>query len=389
MAENIIHRVEAPDGTILRVEGPADASPEQIVEFANRIYRQQSAGAKADDRADQRVQILQDEYRRTNEKMLAAEQVAISTPTKENMAAYDRLVGDMESLRRELTKLGGEESIPDLMPPVEEMPAAVDQPASEQDFQAQKARIAVDVLGAGAGAALSKGLDIGKAGADTMGAIRQLPELLKGQGAGPVGGPATSSGAKWLQNWGGITKEGFQGGVPEASAQYNKMKPQGQVMGALAKKGLMTPQPVQPGVFTGGQLSIGGQKPAMPAPPAPGPLSQAGGMAKKAVGAVAGSPVLSGALGGLSMAESGQEFFNRYKQNDIPGMMISGAGAVGGGMQMLPAPQAKALGAGLSAASPLTMYLYDKLRGRGKFEGPLTPQEEAVANKPAFVFPRP
>lgn len=377
MAEIVVHKVRAPDGNILNIEGPADATPEEISEFASRTYG--SAG-KSEDRTDQRIAILQDEYRKVNDKMLAAEQVAISTPTKENMAAYDRLVGDMESLRRELTKIGGEGAIPDLLPAVEE-PAVVDQPASEQDFQAQKTRMAVDLLGAGAGAALSKGLDIGAKGARGLSALGQLPELLKNA---PQAGSGATSGAKWLQNWGGIAKEGFEGGVPEAAAQYNKMRPQGKVSGALAKRGLVTPQPVQPGVFTGGQLSIAGKSPAAAAP---GPLSQAGGMSKKVLGAVTGSPVLSGALGGLSMAESGQEFYDRYKQGDIPGMMISGAGAVGGGLQMLPHPASRTIGAGLSAASPLTMYLYDKLRSQTKT--PPTAEELQRASRPAFVYPSP
>lgn len=379
MADTVIHKVEAPDGTILKIEGPADATPEQINAFAQQIYSAKSKGA--DDKTVQRVAILQDEYRKTYERMLMAEQIAIDTPTKENKAAYERAVGDIESLRREITKVGGEDAIPDMMPPVEQA-APVETQASEQDFQAQKARMAVDILGAGAGAAISKGLDIGASGARGLNALGQLPELLKNA---PQGGSGATSGAKWLQNWGGVAKEGFQGGVPEAAAQYNKMKPQGQIMKGLSQRGLVTPQPVQPGVFTGGQLSISGQTPAAPAP---GPLSQTGGMAKKALGAVTGSPILSGALGGLSMADSGQEFYERYRQKDIPGMMISGAGAVGGGLQMIPHPASRAIGAGLSAASPLTMYLYDKLRS-APAPAPATPEELQRASKPAFVFPSP
>ena len=385
MAEIVVHKVKAPDGTILKIQGPADATPEEINEYASQIYKVQQSSGK-DDREVQRIAILQDEFRKANERMLAAEVIATNAPTQENKLAYQRSMHDMDALRRELIKVGGEASIPDMIDTGESAPTPVQQPASEEDFQANKARMAVDALGAGAGAALSKGLEMGKTGVQTMDAIRQMPELLRGSGAGPAGGPATTSGAKWLQNWGGIAKEGFEGGVPEAAAQYNKMRPQGKVTGALAKRGLVTPQPVQPGVFTGGQLSIGSQVPSAPAP-APGPLSQAGSMGKRALGAVAGSPVLSGALGGLSMAESGQEFFDRYKQGDVPGMMISGAGAVGGGMQMVPHPATRTLGAGLSAASPLTMYLYDKLRA--KPTAPPTPEEIQRASKPAFVFPSP
>ena len=297
----------------------------------------------------------------------------------------------------------------------EDAPQQVEAPASESDFQANKARIAADLIGAGAGAGIAKGLDITKNVGDTAAAIRQLPGVLAGQApagptvapagsaapgmarpvaggpAGPVGGPS-SSGAKWLQNWGGIAKEGFSGGVPDAAAQYNKMKPQGQIMQGLAKKGLITPQPVQPGVFTGGQLSISGRPPAPPPPPAPpGPLSQAAGAVKQGAGAVLRSPVAMGALGGLSMAESGQEAEKRFSEGDIPGAAIAGAGVLGGGMQMLPSRPTKAVGAMISAASPLTLYLYDKLRGQGAQEpqGP-TERELMEMSKPAFgIYPKP
>jgi len=273
-------------------------------------------------------------------------------------------------------------------------PEMVETPASETDFMANKARIAANVAGMGAGAAISKGLDVASNIGDTAKAIRQMPGALAaakpvaGGPPGPVGGPA-SSGAKWLQNWGGIAKEGFSGGVPDAAAQYNKMKPQGQIMQGLAKKGLITPQPVQPGVFTGGQLSISGQPPAPPPPPPPpGPLAQATGAIKQGAGAVLRSPVASGALGGLSMAESGQEAQKRTQAGDTTGAMIAGAGALGGAMQMMPSPQLKTIGALVSAASPLTQYLRDNLKSQTQMPDP-TEQEMLQAQRPAFMYARP
>lgn len=272
----------------------------------------------------------------------------------------------------------------------EPQPLPVESPASEDDFMANKNRIAVDLLGAGAGAVLSKGLDVASNVGKTSEAIRQLPGALAaakpvaGGPAGPVGGPA-SSGAKWLQNWGGITKEGFSGGVPEAAGQYNKMKPQGQIMQSLAKKGLITPQPVQPGVFTGGQLSISGQPTPPPPPPQPGALSQATGAIKQGVGAVLRSPLASGAMGGFSMAESGQEAQKRMMEGDTTGATIAGSGAFGGAMQMLPSPQMKVLGAMISAASPLTLYLRDNLQKQTPMPEP-TSKELIEAQKPAFGF---
>jgi hypothetical protein len=272
-------------------------------------------------------------------------------------------------------------------------PEPVVTPASETDFMANKARIATDVAGIGAGAALSKGLDVASNIGKTGEAIRQLPGALSaarpvaGGPAGPVGGPV-SSGAKWLQNWGGISKEGFSGGVPEGAAQYNKMKPQGQIMQGLAKKGLITPQPVQPGVFTGGQLSISGQPSVAPPPPPPSPLSQAAGAVKQGVGAVLRSPIASGALGGLSMAESGQEAQKRVQAGDTTGAMIAGTGGLGGAMQMMPSPQLKTIGALISAASPLTLYLRENLKNQTPMPDP-TEQEMFEAQRPAFRYARP
>jgi len=266
-------------------------------------------------------------------------------------------------------------------------------PASETDFMANKARIATDVAGIGAGAALSKGLDVASNIGKTGEAIRQLPGALSaarpvaGGPAGPVGGPV-SSGAKWLQNWGGISKEGFSGGVPEGAAQYNKMKPQGQIMQGLAKKGLITPQPVQPGVFTGGQLSISGQPSVAPPPPPPSPLSQAAGAVKQGVGAVLRSPIASGALGGLSMAESGQEAQKRVQAGDTTGAMIAGTGGLGGAMQIFGGPKLKTIGALISAASPLTLYLRENLKNQTPMPDP-TEQEMFEAQRPAFRYARP
>jgi hypothetical protein len=203
-----------------------------------------------------------------------------------------------------------------------------------------------------------------------------------------VGGPS-SSGAKWLQNWGGIAKEGFSGGVPDAAAQYNKMKPQGQIMQGLAKKGLITPQPVQPGVFTGGQLSISGQPPAPPPPPPPpGPLSQAAGALKQGAGAILRSPLASGALGGLSIAESAQEADRQFQAKDATGTAIASAGIGGGAMQIFGGPRAKVIGAAISAASPLTLYLRENLKNQTPMPDP-TEQEMLEAQRPAFgMYPQ-
>lgn len=354
---DVIYKVQAPDGSILKISGPEDASNEEIEAFAAKQFGQSNVNPKTADR----IAILQKEYLDANKRMLAAEDKAMNSPSEENKKAYDRLVRDVDAVRRELAKIGPEHVPSGSLTSDQEdaIPASVttttedlQKKADAEAEMALKRRVMADIGGAGAGAVLGKGMEMGRHGVQTLEAIRNMPDALRSVSAAPSG---ASSGANWLKNWGGIDKPGFSGGVPEAAGQYNRMKPQGDIMGALAKKGLITPQPVQPGVFTGGQLSIKGQPPAAPVPAAPGAL-------KTGLGALARSPILSGALGGLSATEQGQEFYKRYKENDIPGMMISGTGALGGGMQLIPHPATRTIGAGLSAASPLTMYLYDKLR---------------------------
>jgi hypothetical protein len=78
--------------------------------------------------------------------------------------------------------------------------------------------------------------------------------------------------------------------------------------------------------------------------------------------AILNAPGVSGALGGLGVAESGQEFMKRQAAGDVPGQIMAGVGIAGGAAAMAPHPLAKILGGALSAASPLSLYLYDKIK---------------------------
>ena len=88
------------------------------------------------------------------------------------------------------------------------------------------------------------------------------------------------------------------------------------------------------------------------------------------------------------MAESGQEAQKRMTEGDTTGAMIAGSGAFGGAMQMLPSPQMKVLGAVISAASPLTLYLRENLQKQTPMPAP-TEAELLAAQKPAFIYARP
>lgn len=319
--------------------------------------------------------------------------------------------------------------------------------ASEEDFMQNKKRMMADLIAAGSGAAIGKGLDVGRNIGATAQAVRQLPAALNsaqgmpgmapttpsassvapgmarpvaGGPAGPVGGPASplsQMGGSATANYGkafGLTDIEANraldmtknpGGANDLISQRREALQKIQQMGGGYVEnprygGIMTPEAGAGGgprasfvQQPGGLSQLPPAQPvsaAPPAPPKPSPLTQAAGVMKRGAGAVLSSPVAMGALGGLSMAESGQEAQQRYSEGDMPGAAIAGAGVIGGGMQMVPSPPTKAFGAMISAASPLTLYLYDKLRGKGAPapEEP-TPEELMQAQQPAFRYARP
>ena len=127
------------------------------------------------------------------------------------------------------------------------------------------------------------------------------------------------------------------------------------------------------------------------APPQPGTLARVGQGLKAGAGAVLNAPGVSGALGGLSMAESGQEYMKRQAAGDMPGQVMAGMGVAGGTLGLVPNRMAKALGAALATASPLSLYLYDKIKAMPKNSDvpPPTPEELLAAQQPAFRYARP
>jgi hypothetical protein len=193
---------------------------------------------------------------------------------------------------------------------------------------------------------------------DLINQRRQAMQKIQSMGGGFVENP----------NYGGImTPQQGVGGGPRASFVQSPGAPGG--MSQLPPSAPISATPPPP-------------------PPGPGPLSQAAGAVKQGVGAVLRSPLASGALGGLSMAESGQEAQKRMQTGDATGAMIAGTGALGGAMQMMPSPQLKVIGALISAASPLTQYLRDNLKSQTPMPDP-TEQELLEARMPAFRYARP
>ena len=81
----------------------------------------------------------------------------------------------------------------------------------------------------------------------------------------------------------------------------------------------------------------------------------------RTISKIPGSYVLPGAAGGFDLAEAAE----RYKQGDITGAVISGIGAAGGALSMIPpvgpfGAGARILGTGLSFGAPAIQYFRDK-----------------------------
>lgn len=211
-----------------------------------------------------------------------------------------------------------------------------------------RARVVADLIGAGVGATVGKTLDVGKGLGSAGQSLRAIAAAME-RGQGPQG---MTPGEKWAKKVTGYVKPGVQD-VVEAATDYRRAMPQGKVSGPMAKRWGI-PAPGEPTALVE-RLIAQGQPPV---PPSVGQRVMGGLGAIPS--AIARSPVASGALGGLGAVEMGMETMQRMQNKDPIGAAIAGAGALGGGMAMIPGGQG--IGLGLAAASPLTLYLLDKMR---------------------------
>jgi hypothetical protein len=249
------------------------------------------------------------------------------------------------------------------------------------------------LAGAGVGATVGTSLAAGnrlRQGAGLIGDFMRS-QIVANQtpAAGRPANTGATSGTNWIRNWGGINRE-IAGGVPDASAAYNRMKGQGEVSKRITKMyGINALQP--------GGLSIQGQS-AFPAAQvaeqrAPSLLDDAisklGQIARGGLRVVSSAPV-AGALGGYGAVSSAEEAYNRAKQGDKTGAMIAGSGGLGI-LATIPHPYAKGFGLAASVASPLTLMALDRAR-QVRAQPPMpeaTPEEMQQAQRPAFMTARP
>lgn len=181
-----------------------------------------------------------------------------------------------------------------------------------------------------------------------------------------------TSGTKWMQNWAGIDKE-IAGGVPQASAQYNRMKGQGPVTSRMTKMFGPSPagepgQPKVPLLDRLAQQSAEASKAAEASKSAESAAAAATqsrlGAAMPGVGSMAAkvltSPAVQGPLAGAAAGLNFHEAYQRFVEGDRSGAVISALGGIGAVMSMFPG--LGLAGAGLSLATIPAQYINDGLK---------------------------
>lgn len=208
----------------------------------------------------------------------------------------------------------------------------------------------------------------------------QEEELLRaGIKPSDVGPASQTSGTKWLRNWGGIEKD-IAGGVPQASAQYQRMKGQGPVSGRMTQQWGPTPsgepgmprEPLVDRLIRQGQEAeaataqraaateqAGTAAQARLAEAVPGPLATAGRALR--------SPVVQGPLAGGAAGMSFYEAYQRYMEGDRSGAVIDALGGAGAIMTMVPGMQMPGLGLSLGAMP--AQYVKEGLKAPSSVQG--------------------
>lgn len=94
-------------------------------------------------------------------------------------------------------------------------------------------------------------------------------------------------------------------------------------------------------------------------------------------GALLNAPPVKGALAGAGLAGFSQEASSRLNAGDPVGAGISGVGALGSAMSLVPHPMTRGIGTGLSMASPAALFVLDKMR------------EKSAEGRPMLGMPQP
>ena len=341
-----IYEVEAPDGTRFKFSGPEGASESEIQAFAQQQFKALS-GNKNQGAEDERISILVSEFKK-----------AKAVGNKE----------DADAVGRELARLGVDANTIDVSQ-ASQKPREVEVSAEDyikekakalgqliEDNPVQAAQLAASGMGAVAGAALNPAL---KGASEYFGEASQRPAFSKlgTPSAQPAAKPQfspTTSGEKWAANWANQERPNV-GGVPEASAAYQRSKGQGKVTSRMSKM-WGPPPPSVPGQLP---TSLADRLIEKSATVAQSPLTKAtetiqgvGRLGANMVGDLLRSKAM-GALGGGMAVYEGLEALKQLRAGNKEEAALSGVGALGGAMSIVPTIPTAIIGGGLSAIPSL------------------------------------
>jgi len=302
-------KVEGPDGRVIMVTAPEDATDAQIEAIASAEFYKKPAPERPKAVMDEegRMRILRAEQER-------AVRVLKRANDSGDMQAIRRAQGDLDAVLREIrnSPISGGTTEPPKPPPVSPAQTLATK-AREMTQSVDPTRAIIDLAAAAGGAG----------GAQVMQSLGAAPGVQMPQPTRGVAG--------WTEQMG-----------------------YGQRGGQTYKQAHEFEQGLRKGAKIGGiQPEFRFAKP---------PVMEPSGL-QRASQFMSSMPKTVGALGGLGMAESGMEAMRRMDQGDPVGASIAGMGAIGGGAAMIPGGQL--LGTAMSVGSPLTLYLLDKMRSRG------------------------
>lgn len=379
---DVIYEVEAPDGTRLKFSGPEDASQADIQAFAQQQFKALS-GNKNQVAEDERIEILVSEFKK-----------AKAAGAKE----------DADAVGRELARLGVDASTIQIEKPREVEVSAEDYIREKakalgeliENNPVQAAQLAASGIGAVGGAALNPAL---------KGAVGYVQEASQRPAFTNPGTPSaqttakpqfspTTSGEKWSLNWANQERPNV-GGVPEASAAYNRSKGQGKVTSRMSKM-WGPPPPSAPGqlptsladrlIEKSAAAGSEVQKTVSPLTKATETIQGVGRLGANMVGDLLRSKAM-GALGGGMAVYEGLEALKQLREGNTEEAALSGIGALGGITSMVPTIPTAVIGGGLSAIP----YLYRAYKSstQNQPQQPVTPEEMQAAQSPAFIYARP
>lgn len=335
---------------------------------------------------------------------------------------------NLKALGREIAAAGGQApELPEAAP--EAAPEVPAEPAEETDAQ-REARMAQDrrayeermgqLMGGGAGAALSAGR-LGATGAKS--ALRSAGQAVSqgiaagsapvGGPAGPVGGPAgqlpTSVPQSTVRILQGTTEDGATGRARmtgfnvETSQQAARAKQAEQLAEQLRRAGLVSQSAPeffasQPGMTSTPSGVLAPRAATLP-PPSPPPRVPSGleqvtemfkDMASRGLRSGVstalkyGAPPLALAQAGGELARGLEE--SRKKAPDYAEMALSGLGTLGGALSAFPATAP--VGIPISLGVPAYRAIREKVAAEPPV-APMTPEEEIMYRRPSFRMSAP